>query len=97
MMTPGFPIDEQVRRFAMMTERQQEVMRTLVDLGTKRRAADALHISESTIKNHLNLVYARLDLKRSGTKIAYLGYLLGVIDERARWTTPDGDDDEPAN
>ena len=50
------------RKLASLTEREQDVVRTLVcEPGAdNRRLADSLHIGEHTLRNHLSRIYDKL-------------------------------------
>ena len=53
-------------RFAQeshLTGREAEVLRHLLDGHSNRRISRSLHISESTVKNHLHAIFVKLDTR----------------------------------
>ncbi|MPZ86777.1 MAG: response regulator [Nitriliruptorales bacterium] len=55
---------------AGVTAREAEVMDQVARGRSNREVAAALHVSEKTVKNHLNHVYAKLGVRRRGEAVA---------------------------
>jgi DNA-binding NarL/FixJ family response regulator len=58
--------DPETEKIASLNPREIEVIRTIVDnpAATNREIADRLNISESTLKNHITAINAKLGVKR---------------------------------
>jgi DNA-binding NarL/FixJ family response regulator len=54
-----------------LTEREQDVLRLVSDGRTNREIADALILSENTIKYHLKNILAKLHLRNRSEAVAY--------------------------
>lgn len=59
-----------------LTKREAEVMEALAAGKSNRAIAEALYLSEKTVKNHLNRIYGKLDASSRGEAIAIW---LGVV------------------
>ena len=62
------------RRFDQaLTDREHEVLRVIATGGTNRAAADALMVSEATVKTHLAHAYAKLGVsdRAAAVRVAY--------------------------
>ena len=46
----------------VLSTREREVLAMLVELRTNRQIAESLHISESTVKNHVSRILRKLGL-----------------------------------
>ena len=55
-------VDAGKRKLASLTEREQDVLRTLVTVpgADNKKLADSLHIGEHTVRNHLSRIYDKL-------------------------------------
>ena len=62
---PAAPRDPQAERIASLTPRERDIVGTLLrQAGAKLLAvADALHMSEHTLRNHLTAIYAKLGVR----------------------------------
>ncbi len=65
------PAPEQPPEFTQLTPREQEVLRLIATGCSNREIAEQLYISERTVKNHVNSVLRRLNL-RDRTQVAIL-------------------------
>lgn len=63
-----------------LTRREAEVMEALVAGKSNRAIAEALYLSEKTVKNHLNRIYGKLEASNRGEAIAIW---LGAAPSRA--------------
>jgi DNA-binding NarL/FixJ family response regulator len=59
-----------------LTKREEQIMRRVVQGRRNRAIAEELFLSEKTVKNHLNRIYAKLGAESRGEAI---GIWLGVI------------------
>ena len=57
--------DPEAHKIATLTSREREIIATLLSLesSTNEEIADHLHISQSTLKNHLTTIYSKLEAK----------------------------------
>lgn len=61
-----------------LTEREQEILRLVANGFSNREIADALHLAEGTVKNHVSSILSKLgvrDRTRAVLKAVELGYL----------------------
>ena len=65
-MTPPDALDT-----AGLTNREIEVLRLIATGATNREVADALVISEGTVKNHLSNIFSRLGLRDRTQAVMY--------------------------
>jgi DNA-binding NarL/FixJ family response regulator len=63
--------DEEARTNNELTSREQEVLRSLAQGWTNREIAQALFISEKTVKSHLNRIFRKLNVTRRLQAILY--------------------------
>jgi DNA-binding NarL/FixJ family response regulator len=54
-----------------LTPREREILRRLASGGTNRRIANALFISETTVKTHLNNIFRKLNVTRRLQAVLY--------------------------
>lgn len=66
---------------SLLTPRQVEVVRAVVELGSIPRAAAALFISPQSVKNHLTESYRKAGIAVGNGKIGRVAYLLGRWDQ----------------
>lgn len=59
-----------MRREAAPTDREHEVLALLVEGNSNRQIAQALQVSESTVKNHLHSLYSKLGVESRGQAIS---------------------------
>ncbi|HEY0949251.1 response regulator transcription factor [Nocardioides sp.] len=71
---PGGPAPE----LTQLTDRESDVFRRIAEGRTNHEIADALHVSESTVKTHVNRVFTKLGL-RDRTHAAIYAYESGFI------------------
>ena len=64
-----------------LTEKEQEIIRHLVDGMNNREIADKLAYSEKTVKNYLSNIFQKLNL-RDRTQVAIFALRHGIIPER---------------
>jgi len=75
--TPAQPSDD-ASRLDVLTAREREVL-TLIARGlSNREIAEALVVSEGTVKTHINRIFAKLDL-RDRIQAVILGYETGLV------------------
>lgn len=58
-------------RLARLTPRELDVLALVADGASNKEIADAIHLSEKTVKNHLTRVFAKLELSRRAEAVAY--------------------------
>ena len=58
------------RRFAELSRREVEVLECLAAGMRNAQIADKLSLSEKTVKNHVNRIYAKLEVSSRGAAIA---------------------------
>ncbi len=63
--------DEEARANKKLTSREQEVLRSLAQGLTNKEIAQALFISEKTVKSHLNSIFRKLNVTRRLQAILY--------------------------
>jgi NarL family two-component system response regulator YdfI len=56
--------DRQQNKLAVLTPREQDVLRSLVKGATNKEIANELFISEKTVKSHLNQVFKKMNVSR---------------------------------
>ena len=54
-----------------LTAREREILRLLAAGGTNRHIAEALFISEKTVKTHLNNIFRKLNVTRRLQAVLY--------------------------
>ncbi len=64
-----------------LTEKEQEIIRHLVEGMNNREIADKLAYSEKTVKNYLSTIFQKLNL-RDRTQVAIFALRHGIIPER---------------
>ncbi len=74
----GPPADEDVPVLQELTARELEVLRLVAEGYTNREIAEALHLAEGTVKNHVSAVLLKLDA-RDRTKAVLRALRTGVI------------------
>lgn len=74
----GLRADASMRRPPSLTRRELQVLELLGDGRSNRDIADALVISENTVKNHVRRLYEKLQV-RSRTEAVVLGVRWGLI------------------
>lgn len=74
----GLRSDPSMRRPPSLTRRELQVLQLLGDGRSNRDIADALVISENTVKNHVRRLYEKLQV-RSRTEAVVLGVRWGLI------------------
>ena len=68
------PVDDPVSvHLALLTDREQKIVATVVHCGGEsgKRIADRLHISESTLRNHLTSIFDKLGVPNRNGLLAY--------------------------
>lgn len=70
---------------AGLTRREREVVNLIIQGHSNRRIAQEIFVSEKTVKNHVNNIYAKLGVRSRSEAIALW---LGVGDERAAGRGP---------
>lgn len=67
---PGDPIGAQLK---LLTEREQKILATLINHSGEpgKSIAQRLHISESTLRNHLTTLYEKFDVPNRNGLLAY--------------------------
>ena len=55
-----------------LTDRELQVLASLISGKTNREIGEELHITESTVKSHLSLIFAKLDVSNR-TEAAIVG------------------------
>ena len=73
---------------ANLTGREAEVLRHLLDGHSNRRISRSLHISESTVKNHLHAIFVKLDTRDRTQVIAKVYRFMAEYAVRATPTLP---------
>ena len=72
---PGAADAPEARRDARgsdtLTAREREILRLLAAGGTNRHIAEALFISEKTVKTHLNNIFRKLNVTRRLQAVLY--------------------------
>lgn len=68
---------------SLLTERELEVLRHVVNGKTNREIAESLFVSENTIKSHLASVYSKLGVRRR-TEAAMVAVSAGLLEIDAR-------------
>ena len=66
------PEDAQARKKDGLTERERQILRLLASGGTNKEIAQALSISEKTVKSHLNSIFKKLQVTRRLKAILYV-------------------------
>ena len=70
-----------------LTDREQDVLRTLAAGRSNQEIAAALHLAEATVKTHISRIYAKLDV-RDRAQAVVLAYEEGLVEpghiERSR-------------
>lgn len=72
------PDDDAQEGLAALTSRERDVFRFIGQGATNGEIADALHLSESTVKTHVGRVLFKLEL-RDRVQAVILAYELGVV------------------
>jgi DNA-binding NarL/FixJ family response regulator len=67
----------------LLTAREEEILRCLVDGLGNREIADRLYIGESTVKTHLASIYGKLEAGNRQDAVAR-GFELGILPDRRR-------------
>ena len=73
--TPAQPPIEPPPEFAQLTHREREVLRLIASGANNREIAQALYLSENTVKNYVTSILSRLNL-RDRTQAALLAHSL---------------------
>jgi DNA-binding NarL/FixJ family response regulator len=62
----------------LLSPRQKEVLKALAEGAERKEIAEQLKIAESTVANHLQIIYARLNIHnaREATRLAVEAYRL---------------------
>lgn len=68
---------------SLLTERELEVLRHVVNGKTNREIAESLFVSENTIKSHLASVYSKLGVRRR-TEAAMVAVSAGLLEIDAK-------------
>lgn len=77
-MFPPLDLDVINRRLKdPLSEREFELLQAIYDGKTNKQIAEAMFISENTVKKHINHSYAKLDATSRATAIAVLRRLMG--------------------
>jgi DNA-binding NarL/FixJ family response regulator len=71
-------------RESHLTGREAEVLRHLLEGHSNRRISRSLHISESTVKNHLHAIFVKLDTRDRTQLIAKVYRFMAEHDVRAQ-------------
>lgn len=72
------PVNAPTRRLELLTEREQEVMGEVARGHSNREIADALYISEQTVKTHVSRILTKLNL-RDRAQIVIAAYESGLV------------------
>lgn len=67
--SPAFGRDEKLAR---LTPREEEVLSLVAAGKTNRQIADAVYLSEKTVKNHVSTILGKLEVARRAEATAYL-------------------------
>lgn len=59
-----------------LTQREKEIIPMLLDRLSNKEIADALYVSEGTVKNYLTVIYEKLGVKNRGEAVKYLKHQL---------------------
>ncbi|MDE3111668.1 MAG: response regulator transcription factor [Chloroflexota bacterium] len=74
------PVFERMRRlpsfedpgFASLTEQERRILNMIAEGGSNREIADAMFLSEKTVKNYVSHILGKLDLRRRSEAAAYM-------------------------
>ena len=58
-------------RLALLTEREQQVLRLIARGAVNAEIADALHVSEGTVKSHIGAIFTKLEVRDRAAAIVY--------------------------
>lgn len=72
------PVNAPARRLELLTEREREVMGEVARGHSNREIADALFISEQTVKTHVSRILTKLNL-RDRAQIVIAAYESGLV------------------
>lgn len=72
------PAQRQVRRLEALSDRELEVLRRMARGATNREIAEALFVSEGTVKSHVGAIFTKLDVRDRAAAIV-LAYDHGVV------------------
>ncbi len=72
------PSSDDASRLSTLTEREHEVLLQVARGLANAQIADAIHLSEATVKTHVTRLLAKLDL-RSRTQAVVFAYESGLI------------------
>lgn len=67
----GLPREAQAARLNTLTEREHDVLQLMARGATNREIADALFISEGTVKTHIGHILTKLDLRDRPAAIVF--------------------------
>lgn len=81
---------ERFARESHLTGREAEVLRQLLDGHSNRRISRSLHISESTVKNHLHAIFVKLDTRDRTQLIAKVYRFMAEHSVTARGSAGEG-------
>jgi len=65
--------------FPALTEREEQVLKLLANGLSNREISRHLMISESTVENHINHIYAKLGVSNRAQAVAYAFQLRIII------------------
>lgn len=72
------PSQRERRRLDQLTGREYDVLRQMARGSTNHEIADALHVSEATVKSHVGSIFAKLNVRDRAAAIVY-AYDHGVV------------------
>ena len=56
---------------AVLTSRENQILKLIADGLTNREISDTLRISESTVENHVHHIYEKLEISNRAKAVAY--------------------------
>ena len=56
---------------AVLTSRENQILKLIADGLTNREISDTLLISESTVENHVHHIYEKLEISNRAKAVAY--------------------------
>ncbi len=71
--------EEEAKRWAMLSEREKEIVRLIAQGQNNREIAQSLHIAEKTVKNYLTNILSQLNL-RDRTQLAIATLQFRIFD-----------------